>query len=471
MNSDSFNSEFINAKLEATGLFQNPKRAITVHQNSTWRISPEPFYIDRQTLDAFNNLGNQLYSFYQACNRLYNLSIREKQPKWIADYLDAGKPEQVIDYGRMRRFSENLPLIIRPDVILTNEGFIVSELDSVPGGFGLLSALSQHYSELGYKLIGGKDGIIQGFKNAISSISESSNPTLAIIVSEESQDYRGEMEFLAEALTDKSISAFCIAPEDIIFKEDGLYFSHQNQLIKINIIYRFFELFDLKNIPKMDLFLYAIRKQLVVVTPPIKSYLEEKMLFALLHHPNLSAFWQAELGEEDFNQLRNIFPYTWIMDPQKLPPHAIIPELSVGNLAVNDWNQLKNATKRERELVVKVSGFSDQAWGSRGVSMGHDMSGKIWSEVIDSALENFSTTPYILQRFHKGKKVKAKYYDFDDQKTKTMNGRVRLCPYYMVASNKVTLTGILATICPLDKKLIHGMVDAIMVPSSLIRSE
>jgi hypothetical protein len=45
-----------------------------------------------------------------------------------------------------------------------------------------------------------------------------------------------------------------------------------------------------------------------------------------------------------------------------------------------------------------------------------------------------------------------------------MSGRVRLSPYYFVAEEKVELGGILATVCSADKKIIHGMEDAIMAP-------
>ena len=51
-----------------------------------------------------------------------------------------------------------------------------------------------------------------------------------------------------------------------------------------------------------------------------------------------------------------------------------------------------------------------------------------------------------------------------------MPGRVRLCPYYFVAGNtdsaKTQLGGVLATICPADKKILHGMIDAILAPVS-----
>ena len=47
-----------------------------------------------------------------------------------------------------------------------------------------------------------------------------------------------------------------------------------------------------------------------------------------------------------------------------------------------------------------------------------------------------------------------------------MEGRIRLCPYYFVDEKKqdVALRGILATLCPADKKIIHGMKDASLMP-------
>ena len=46
---------------------------------------------------------------------------------------------------------------------------------------------------------------------------------------------------------------------------------------------------------------------------------------------------------------------------------------------------------------------------------------------------------------------------------RTYDGRVRLCPYYFVTGNDaVRLGGVLATIAPADKRLIHGMTDAVM---------
>ena len=47
-------------------------------------------------------------------------------------------------------------------------------------------------------------------------------------------------------------------------------------------------------------------------------------------------------------------------------------------------------------------------------------------------------------------------------------GRLRLCPYYFVVGGKARLSGALATFCPPDKKIIHGMVDAALLPSRVL---
>jgi len=45
-----------------------------------------------------------------------------------------------------------------------------------------------------------------------------------------------------------------------------------------------------------------------------------------------------------------------------------------------------------------------------------------------------------------------------------MPGRLRLCPYFFVVGSEARLSGALATFCPPDKKIIHGMQDAALLP-------
>jgi hypothetical protein len=44
------------------------------------------------------------------------------------------------------------------------------------------------------------------------------------------------------------------------------------------------------------------------------------------------------------------------------------------------------------------------------------------------------------------------------------DGRLRLCPYFFIIDGEARLAGALATFCPPDKKIIHGMQDAVLLP-------
>ncbi|HEU4686527.1 MAG TPA: hypothetical protein VFS39_18615 [Nitrospira sp.] len=381
----------------------------------------------------------------------------------------------------MKRFRDLLPAVIRPDVIPTADGMVITELDSVPGGIGLTAALSRIYADLDAQrserhpqnlgLVGGPEGMVQGFAAMLESHRNDRPGAIAIVVSEEARDYRSEMSWMATELRARGVETYCVEPRDVIFTEEGLRLRINDGERPISVMYRFFELFDLPNIPKSELMQYAAKKAWVSVTPPYKPALEEKSAFALLHHPILAPYWERELGPETFLQLTSIMPRTWILDPAPIPPSAIIPGLTVGNRAVGGWHALSHVTQKERHFVIKPSGFSELAWGSRGVSVGHDLPQAEWAAAIDNALKAFSRTPYVLQEFHKGRQYHLEYFDPETGNLTAMDGRARLSPYYFVAGEKVELAGILATVCPADKKVIHGMKDAVMVPCATLQAE
>lgn len=450
------------------GLYTSAVEEVHPESRVPWRISPEPFWLTAEELQWFEDLGGHLLKYYQACNLLYSQSARGVEPSWIAEYLDQGKPPELVRLSRMNRFKTHVPRVIRPDVIPTDDGMVITELDSVPGGIGSTANLARHYAKLDYPVVGGSNGMLQGFAQMTQSATDHECPTVAIVVSEEASDYRAEMDWLARSLRCHGcLYVHTVSPEELIFTEDGLWIEKRGQRMPVHVLYRFYELFDLYNVPKSELIAYSMKRGRVDVTPPYKPQLEEKSLFALFHQPSLTNFWKRYLGKASIRFLKSVFPETWVMDPAALPPHAVIPGLTVQGNPVQDWRQLKEATQKERELVIKPSGFSELAWGSRGVSVGHDMPGDDWSDAIDQALSSFGQTPYLMQRFHKAKRYRASYYDFDTKAIKNMQGRARLCPYYYVVADKARLAGILATVCPADKKVLHGMVDAVIAPCAL----
>lgn len=187
------------------------------------------------------------------------------------------------------------------------------------------------------------------------------------------------------------------------------------------------------------------------------------MWFALFWLQPLREFWRRELGDKYFRRLQEMIPYTWILDPTPLPQHAVIPRLEI-----QDWREAAKFSQKERDLLLKVSGFSPLGWGSRGVSLGADLPHAEWQRRVHEALENFKDEPTIMQQFHKGRLFDQPYWDRESEELRTMRGRVRLTPYYFVEPDRVKLRGALATICPPDKKLLHGMSDAILAPTRFV---
>ena len=411
-----------------------------------WRISPAPFRLEPAIAKELETAGRVLLQFYRSVNLLYRKSVEGKQPAWVAQWLDQGKPPEVIERQRLAVFKNAVPRVIRPDFLLTDDGLHMTELDSVPGGIGLTAWLNQTYSQQNVQppLIGGAEGMLRGFESIFSDAKR-----VHIVVSEEAATYRPEMEWLARQLG----SRFTVRDAKFADFEEG------------DAVYRFFELFDAANVPNAQRIFDLAAENKIHLTPPPKPLFEEKMLFALLCNRNLHGFWRQELGENFFNRLLRLTPYTWIVDPSPLPPQAAIPELNL-----TDWQQLKLLSQKERELILKVSGFSPHAWGARGVFLGSDLSHADWSASVDRALSDFKQSPFVLQRYHKPALVAADWFDFDHNQLVPMPGRVRLCPYYFVSGDgdaaRAQTGGVLATICPADKKIIHGMKEAIFAPCS-----
>jgi hypothetical protein len=417
-----------------------PKKGLFAEKE--WLIAPEPFFLDAKIADQLERLGHWLSKFVRATNLLYRQSQRGLRPRWIAEYYEAGKPQDLIEVSRKNL--EAIPRVIRPDIILGDDGWKISELDSVPGGIGLTAWLNRTYGQLGFDVIGGAEGMIEGFRAIF--------PAGVIAVSTESQTYRPEMNWLAENLNAKHPDSFW----QVVQAEEWDFSRRES-------VYRFFELFDLPNLPSRESLLAAARAGHLEITPPLKPFLEEKLSLALFWSRPLQEFWRRELSERHWLALRRLIPRTWVLDPAPIPHHAVIPELEI-----QDWNELKKFSQKQRDFVLKISGFSEKSWGSRGVFVGTDLSHQIWSDRIDEALRSFPKNPYILQRFHKGKLYQQRFLNPATGEIETMRGRVRLCPYYFVVSeHEVKLGGVLATIVPADKKIVHGMRDAVMIPAAI----
>ncbi len=389
-------------------------------------FSPDGFPLDPQVIRDLEKLGRILLKFQTTCNNIYFRSLEGRLPTWIAGWLDQGKPPDILEISRRKSTKNSIPRVIRPDLILTDQGWILTEIDSLPGGLGMTAYLQKIYGTNGHPVIGGEDGISQAFKKLL--------PDGDVLIAEEGLDYMPEWEYLAGK---KSVSR----AENYTFSDKPTY--------------RFFEAFDWGGLHS---FKQSFTEQ-TVMTPPLKPFLEEKLWLALFWMRPLRELWRQELGEGFYNELTKIIPESWPVCPDPIPPHAVLPGLDVPS-----WNDVAAFSQKSRQLILKISGFSPLGWGSRGVCYGADVSSQKWAQEITAALDRFPQNPSIMQRYHKGKSFIQPYFSGHGKQTKNMRARVRLCPYYFVSEDQksVDLCGILATLCPDDKKIIHGMRDAII---------
>ena len=151
--------------------------------------------------------------------------------------------------------------MIRPDILLTEDGLKITELDSVPGGIGLTAWLNRTYTEAGTEVLGSTTGMLDGFAGIFGDAKQ-----IRLIVSEESATYRPEMEWLAGQ----------IAPERM-----SVHGQEFTGFTEGDAVYRFFELFDLPNIPAAD-------------EPPTR------------HRPDAHAHRSAEVVPRGENDLRAV---------------------------------------------------------------------------------------------------------------------------------------------------------------------
>lgn len=448
----------------------------TLFENKTWRYSPEAFPLSKKQVAEIERIGQACYEFYRAIETLYLRSATGKKvlrncdlyAPWVAEYLDRGKPDALIEYARSEPVRGSMPLVIRPDLLITDEGFALTEIDSVPGGIGLTAFLNQLYAEVhADALIGAGDlNMSDAFYKALCNCAPGTlAPHIAILMSDETRTFRPEMEWLARELRMLGRRVHVYHTDEIIPLGETICVDVEGEPQKIDVVYRFWELFDLNTLTAAENLIKACNNSRLSLTPPMRPFQEEKLSLALFHHHALKDFWEENLSEESHKVLKRIIPLTWVIDPVELPPNAVLNAPFINGTPITDWLELSHASRKERNLIIKISGFHESAWGARSVTLGSDSSSTEWERAIEQAIAMADTSLHILQVYAKPCRQKHPVYR-EDGSLYTMESRVRLCPYYFIdeKTQQARLNGVLATLCPADKKIIHGMKDAALLP-------
>ena len=135
-------------------------------------------------------------------------------------------------------------------------------------------------------------------------------------------------------------------------------------------------------------------------------------------------------------------------------PHSRIESQLIGNNS-------KSMSQRERDLILKISGFSEKAWGARGVYLGSDLSQPNGAQLSKKHCDHSQ---------HRLTSCKNSTNPVWPKRNTSISKRTKLspcpaaCVFAPTISSKAKATPraplsvvVLATICPADKKIIHGM--------------
>jgi hypothetical protein len=223
----------------------------------TWRVSPEAWPLCAAQVAELERVGGYCLEFHRALARLYTLSWqgesilrnRDLRTPWVADYLERGKPERLVRHSRNGRIRRQLPIVIRPDLLLTEEGFALTEIDSVPGGIGITAFLNDLYGGAGEGIVGA-GGMLAAFLDALRALVPGvDDPLVAILVSDESSSYRPEMDYAAAAMRGLGGRVHCRHCSEIFTREGDFFVEAEGGMQKVDLVYRFWELFDSASVP------------------------------------------------------------------------------------------------------------------------------------------------------------------------------------------------------------------------------
>ncbi len=164
-----------------------------------WLLSPDAFPIEKKFVTRTRAART---SPVRLSTRLQSALPAERQRKTtglVARYLGCRQTAGADRVLAAKAFRDDLPRVIRPDLILTDEGYIIAEIDSVPGGIGSDRLVQSNLSALDGEIIGGADGMLDGFQSVLPNGGD-------IVISQESATYRPEMEWMAGQLEGRAPS-------------------------------------------------------------------------------------------------------------------------------------------------------------------------------------------------------------------------------------------------------------------------
>lgn len=378
-------------------------------QKIPFLIVPEPLYLSPQEGQEVLRIGRDVVDYMHAADELY------RSESDVKELLDRGKPK-ILQQVRQAKY-----LFVRPDLLITKQGFSICEIETSPFGLGLAELLNRAYRTAGFNTMVG-EGALSGFL-------VDNTPSQGIIVySYRVSSFAGQLQFLANEILSGGNREWKVESADSVIGKNNTN------------IYRAFYQYEYLN----DLFVNKLVQTLLesgedTVVPSFTPHMEEKALLSLIWDRRWEQFFRRQLGVPTFEHLREVIPPTWIVGQE---------QFSVLDFpgAVLSLEELANLSKSRRGFVLKKSGFGDgSSWGESVNFLQEKSSAKARDLVVRAQRESESL--YIVQEF-RGSVERPMIYENDKHTLEQMRARVRLTPYFsMVSGSEGQLVAIKATGC------------------------
>lgn len=387
-------------------VYLSPIQEFSTRETIPFRVSPEPFRLSAEQKTQLKRIGLDIAAFFQAAGEMYQHDFRG-----VKQILDTGKPE-IFLAGQMPEY-----LFVRPDLIITDSGFTVCEIETSPFGLALAEILNRAYLNEGFETL-----IACG--TLPDHVREETPVEGLLVYSQKTKAYSGQMTFLAGE----------------VFSGPGRNWQSEiadkvKDSEKLNI-YRGFYLGEYLTDPAIKSLLESDAKLIPSATP----FMEEKAVLSLVYDKRYEDYLRQKLGRPSFEHLRSLIPPTWTVGQEKYfspgMPSNISSSVGLAGLA-----------RSKRTLVLKESGMGENSSWKKGVSFLHKQSRSKNLQALGKA-EADKSNLYVVQEFRKGLNIPMPFESGNEDNPISMTARVRLTPYFSVINgHEGKLVAIKATGC------------------------
>ena len=404
-----------------TEIYKGRKDEFKTTDKVPFNVSPTPLVLTPDQKKELETIGVDIVAYFKTIDELYatNDEVRE--------ILDKGKPDLFLIQGPTKY------LFVRPDIIITDEGFRICEIETSPFGLALAEVLNRAYSQEGFETM-----VAEG---TLSKLVQAHTPSEGrIIFSSKTEPFKGQMTFLAEQ----------------VFSENNRNWTAEKaeevDLKSLDNIYRGFYLGEHTSDDAVRSFLEQCIEKRKKVLPSLTPHMEEKAILAFIWDKRFENYLKDHLGIATFNHLREVIPPNWIVGQEK----HFAPGLPHN---ISSSSGLASLSNSKRAFVLKPSGFGSRSSWGEGVSFLHQKSHADTTQLLNSAVAD-QTALHVIQEFKKGKKIPISYKD-KQGKLQHMSAKIRLTPYFSAVSGEEgRLVAIKATGRE-NTDLIHGSSDSI----------